>query len=756
MARRRRRTTSTTRKRKTTTRRRKKAIRLEVKSTVLKEIWGVVTLGFGVFTLLSFQNNFGLVGEFWMSVLRPIFGWGVQVLPFLFFGASFMFFFSKRMSFSLARVVGLCFLTISLLSILHLYVPMDALYSEAQAGNYGGYIGFVTNFLLQTVLNIGQFGAATVFLMLFLIGVLMAFEISLGAFMSFLKPNIKIVRKPAKKTASKKKTDEEILEELEEDVDPTEEDFHREKMKVMQDDQPVEMITIKRPITNTPIDEKLVEREIKIKDEMAVSADTLLEDDFVWEPPSLDLLHPPVPDAALDDKVLQGNAFTIRNKLKQFGIDVEMKDVHVGPTVIQYTLRPSEGIKLSKITGLKNDLALALAAKAVRIEAPIPGKSLVGIEVPNDQRSAVHLRELLESEEFTEIESNLKLPLGRDVSGKPVCADLASMPHVLIAGATGAGKSVGMNTFMTALLFQNSPADLRLIMIDPKRVELTSYNGIPHLLTPVITDPEKAAIALRWGVAEMNRRYQLLSEKKFRNITEYNIAALESEKLKNEEDKFQRMPNIVVVIDELADLMMAAGKEVEASICRIAQMARAVGIHLIVATQRPSVDVITGLIKANIPTRIAFAVSSGVDSRTIIDTGGAEDLLGKGDMLYLPGGMAKPLRVQGVLISSKEIERVTQHLKVLAPANYVEDIISPRTASRKVQGIPQSALGDDDDYLYQRALQVVVEERKASASLLQRRLKLGYARAARLLDQMEENGVIGPVNGAKPREIYLD
>lgn len=756
MARRRRRTTTTTRKRKTATRRRKKTIKLEVKSSVLKEIWGVITLALGVFTLLSLQNSFGLVGEFWMSVLKPIFGWGVQVLPFLFFGASFMFFFSKRMSFTLARVVGLGILTVSLLSILHLYVPMESLYSEAQAGNYGGYIGFVMNFLLQELLNIGQFGAATVFMMLFLIGVLMAFEISLGAFMSFLKPNIKIVRKPAKKSAAaKKQTEEEILEELEEDFEPTEEDFRREKMKVLQDENPVEMITIKRPISSTP-EEKPVEKEIKIKDEAAVSADTLLEDDYTWDPPSLDLLQPAVPDVALDDTVLQENALTIRNKLKQFGIDVDMKEVHVGPTVIQYTLRPNEGIKLSKITGLKNDLALALAAKAVRIEAPIPGKSLVGIEVPNDQRNAVHLRELLESEEFSEIESNLRLPLGRDVSGKPVCADLSAMPHVLIAGATGAGKSVGMNTFMTALLYQNSPADLKLIMIDPKRVELTSYNGIPHLLTPVITDPEKAAIALRWAVAEMNRRYQLLSEKKFRNITEYNTASLESEKLKKDEDKLQKMPNIVVVIDELADLMMAAGKEVEASICRIAQMARAVGIHLIVATQRPSVDVITGLIKANIPTRIAFAVSSGVDSRTIIDTAGAEDLLGKGDMLYLPGGMAKPLRVQGVLISSKEIEKVTQHLKVMAPANYLDDIISPQTASKKVQGIPQSALGDEDDVLYQQALQVVVEERKASASLLQRRLKLGYARAARLLDQMEENGVIGPVNGAKPREIYLD
>lgn len=764
MARRRRRTTAKTRKRTTTTRRRKKAIKLEVKSAVLKEIWGVTMLGFGVFTLLSLNNSFGLIGDFWMNILGPIFGWGVQVLPFLFFGASFMFFFSKRMSFTLSRLLGLFIITVAVLSVLHLYVPMESLFLEAQNGNYGGYIGFVMNFLFQEVLKVGQIGAAAVFLTLFLVGVLLAFEISLGAFMSFLKPDIKIVRKPAKRerpVKQKKKTDEEIMQELEEEEDElTEADFQREKMKMLDSNDAQEMVTIKRPVSAVVSDtpEEPVEKQIPVKptDSFEAKEETILEDEFSWEPPSLDLLVPAKPGADLDDDVLQQNALTIRNKLKQFGIEVEMKEVHVGPTVIQYTLRPSEGIKLSKITGLKNDLALALAAKAVRIEAPIPGKSLVGIEVPNDERSSVHLREIMESEEFVGIDSNLRVPLGRDVSGKPICADLGAMPHVLIAGATGAGKSVGMNSFLLSLLYQNSPADLKLIMVDPKRVELSSYNGIPHLLTPVITDPEKAAIALRWAVAEMNRRYQLLSEKRFRNITEYNEAAEASENEKDEEKKLQHMPKIVVVIDELADLMMAAGKEVEASICRIAQMARAVGIHLIIATQRPSVDVITGLIKANIPTRIAFAVSSAVDSRTIIDGAGAEDLLGKGDMLFLPGGMAKPMRVQGVFVSSKEIEKVTNHLKVMCPPNYMDDIISPKTANKKLNGLPESAFGDPEDEMYQNALSVIVEERKASASLLQRRLKLGYARAARLLDQMEENGVIGPVNGAKPRDIYID
>ncbi len=453
-------------------------------------------------------------------------------------------------------------------------------------------------------------------------------------------------------------------------------------------------------------------------------------------------------------------------------------------------MKPHEGVKLSKITSLKSDLALALSATSIRIEAPIPGKGLVGIEVPNDHRISVHLREIMESKEYATFSSNLRFPLGRDVSGKPVCGDLEAMPHLLIAGATGSGKSVGMNTFLISLLYQNSPADLRLMLVDPKRVELTTYNGVAHLLTPVITDPEKAAIALRWAVAEMNRRYQIFSENGCRNIGEYNkfceekkAALAESgnaiqRALEDAEENLQaeaegvetlndevleaeklpeKMPKIVIVIDELADLMMTAGKDVEASICRIAQMARAVGMHLVIATQRPSVDIITGLIKANIPSRIAFAVSSQIDSRTILDSAGAEDLLGKGDMLYLPSGQSKPVRIQGIYISSKEIERVVNNIKIHGEPVYLQDIISTKVVGEAVQGLPKSELGGDDgDDMYEEALKVVLESRKASASLLQRRLKVGYARAARLLDLMEERGVIGPVNGAKPREIYLD
>lgn len=733
----------------------------QVEGAVVREIWAVIHLAFGFITFLSLSHNFGIVGEFWVGILNPILGWGVNVLPYMFFLTSLLLFLSKKITFPLSRITGIFLMVFSILSILHLYVPMEELYTAAQMGEYGGYVGFVSNFMFRQVLNVGQLGAAVIFLTVLVIGILLTFEIPLSALMAILKPELKIVRKKAGRSLKKEEEEDEDdveIEDLEEE-DEDESELLREKFKLENEQGGMEMVTIKR--ANDPVEQKVQQKEKVIeikeqKEEEALSVDKETEE-FEWKTPSLDFLSPSEPDITLDDKFLQENAKIIRDKLKQFGIEVDMHEVHVGPTVIQYTLKPAENIKLSKITALKSDLALALAAKAIRIEAPIPGKSLVGIEVPNDQRSLVRLRELLEHSEMgTMSDSKLVLPLGRDVSGKPLYGDLDAMPHLLVAGATGSGKSVGMNSFLISLIYQNSPADLRLILMDPKRVELTNYNGIPHLLTPVITDPEKAAIALRWAVAEMNRRYQLCSETKHRNISEYN-SCQEKHSEDSEEVGHNRLPNIVIVVDELADLMMAAGKEVEASICRVAQMARAVGIHLIIATQRPSVDVITGLIKANIPSRIAYAVSSSIDSRTILDGIGAEDLLGKGDMLYLASGESKPVRIQGIFISSKEIERVTNNIKIAMPPNYLDDIISPRVAQSKVQGVPDSNLADmDDEDLYNAALTVVTETRKASASLLQRRLKIGYARAARLLDQMEEEGVIGPVNGAKPREIYMD
>lgn len=429
----------------------------------------------------------------------------------------------------------------------------------------------------------------------------------------------------------------------------------------------------------------------------------------------------------------------IRITLEQFGIPVEMGDVSVGPTVTQYTFKPQEGIKLSRITGLSNDLALALAAHPIRIEAPIPGKSLVGIEVPNLSVAIVPLREVLEGREFRERTSQLTIGLGKDVAGKGWTAAIDKMPHLLVAGSTGSGKSVCLNTIIVSLLYENGPDDLRFIMVDPKRVELTVYNGIPHLVTPVITDVPKTVNALKWSIGEMERRFELLSKAGKRDIKGYNATAPE------------KLPYLVIIIDELADLMVSAAAEVEGSIVRLAQMSRAVGIHLILATQRPSVDVITGLIKANITSRIAFAVASLIDSRTILDTSGAEKLLGRGDMLFTNAELSKPKRLQGCFVSEEEIKKITEYItEKYGRAEYTDGV-----TEKLVHG-STTIFGDSDaDPLLEEARVTVVRANKASASLLQRRLKVGYARAARLLDLLEEAGIIGPGDGAKPREILI-
>lgn len=431
----------------------------------------------------------------------------------------------------------------------------------------------------------------------------------------------------------------------------------------------------------------------------------------------------------------------IRKTLENFGITVEMGDISVGPTVTQYTLKPAEGVKLSRITALGNDLALALAAHPIRIEAPIPGKSLVGVEVPNHTVATVGLRELLEASAFKERKTSLMVALGKDVAGAPWLADLGKMPHLLVAGATGSGKTVCLNTIITSLLYANSPETLKLILIDPKRVELTSYNNIPHLKTPVITEVPKTVNALKWAISEMDHRFDVLQKSKHRDIISYNRAVEEP------------MPYLVIVIDELADLMVAAASEVEGSIIRLAQMSRAVGIHLILATQRPSVDIITGLIKANITSRIAFAVASQTDSRTILDTSGAEKLLGRGDMLYISAELSKPKRLQGAFVADEEINKVTDFWKGKGTPEYDQDITT-KNQGRSITMFDSSG-GGDQDPLFSEARDTVIRAGKASASLLQRRLKVGYARAARLLDIMEERGIIGPGDGAKPRDIRV-
>lgn len=471
-----------------------------------------------------------------------------------------------------------------------------------------------------------------------------------------------------------------------------------------------------------------------------------------WKLPSLSLLKARKTDIQSDPKEIRRKEIEIQEKLLQFKIDVDMQDCRVGPTVIQYRLKPKEGVKLQKIENLKKDLTLALHAKSIRIQAPIPWLGVVGIEVPNDQRQVVGLQELLMSKEFNNPKLDIPLAVGKDVNGDAVVWDLTSMPHLLVAGQTASGKSVGMNGFLISMLYKFSPSELKMILIDPKRVELSVYNGIPHLLTPVITHPDKALNALKWAVAEMQRRYDLATQVKARNFKEYN------EKVEKE----KKLPYVIIVIDELADLMMSGNKkEVEANIARIAQMARAVGIHLIVATQRPSVDVITGLIKANVPSRIAFTVASQVDSRTVIDKAGAEDLLGRWDMLYAPTGVLEPERVQGVFVETDEVESVVNQIKLTIDPETVKNLYDDTIVNGK-SNFEWSVLEgyewdqDEDPEIIEKAIQIVKESKKGSTSLIQRKLGLGYARAAKVLDILEELWVVWPANGSKPREVYVD
>lgn len=458
--------------------------------------------------------------------------------------------------------------------------------------------------------------------------------------------------------------------------------------------------------------------------------------------PPFTLLSKPKTSGNRDRRGMTDNAKKLEKTLESFGVKAKVTQIHRGPAVTRYEVQPDIGVKVSRIVNLSDDIALALAAKDIRIEAPIPGKAALGIEVPNPEISIVGLRDVLESSQYHEAHSKLSIALGRDISGEPIVGDLSKMPHLLVAGATGSGKSVCINDIICSILYKAKPNQVKLMMIDPKMVELNIYNGIPHLLAPVVTDSRRAAIALKKVVAEMEKRYELFAESGARDIERYN------QLVREKGEKEPELPYIVVIVDELADLMMVAPADVEDAICRLAQMARAAGIHLIIATQRPSVDVITGVIKANIPSRIAFGVSSAADSRTILDMGGAEKLLGRGDMLYLPVGASKPIRVQGSFVSDSEVDAVVKYVKDQQEARYHDEMI-PEEQSE------DTAEEDVEDSLFPQAVQLVVEAKTASVSLLQRRLRVGYTRAARLIDFMEQKGIVGPYEGSKPREVLV-
>ncbi|MFZ1258017.1 MAG: DNA translocase FtsK 4TM domain-containing protein [Candidatus Saccharimonas sp.] len=478
-----------------------------------------------------------------------------------------------------------------------------------------------------------------------------------------------------------------------------------------------------------------------------------------WKFPSLDLLEKK--QGAADAGDIQQNAHIIQDTLREFSIDVDMEGANIGPKVTQYTLKPPAGIKLSRITALETNIALNLAASSLRIEAPIPGQKAVGIEVPNRKAADVRIRGILDTSEWRKADEPLSFAIGKDIAGSAVVGELNKMPHLLVAGQTGSGKSVMINTLLCSLLYRNAPSDMKLILVDPKQVEMAPYADIPHLLTPVIVEPEKTISALKWAVNEMERRYSLLAEEKVRDIKSYNSkikgkhVSIPDEDGNMQEVDEGTMPYIVIVIDELADLMMVAARDVEALIVRIAQKARAVGIHLVLATQRPSVDVITGLIKANIPARIAFTVASQVDSRTILDQIGAEKLLGQGDMLMKTAVMPKPKRIQGAWVMDEEVVKITDHMRMQSAPQYNDEIVSQPVQLNGKGGVVMDFDHEGGDDMFRDAVAVVLQSRKASTSLLQRKLRVGYARAARIIEEMEEQGIIGPADGARPREVLI-
>ena len=496
------------------------------------------------------------------------------------------------------------------------------------------------------------------------------------------------------------------------------------------------------------------ENTAEIKFEAPNGSNIEIEAPQEYRYPPVSLLSEPKQESAKNiSEELESTATLLVNTLRSFGVESRIINISRGPSVTRYELQPAAGVKISKITNLADDIALNLATAGVRIEAPIPNKPAVGIEVPNKANSIVKIREIIDSQVFSSAKSKISVALGRDITGEQRITDISKMPHGLIAGATGSGKSVCINSIIMSILFKASPEEVKLLLIDPKVVELGIYNGIPHLIVPVVTDPRKAAGALGWAVLEMEKRYKLFAENDVRNISGYNDLAERREDL-------EKLPQIVIIIDELADLMMTSPGEVEDSICRLAQKARAAGMYMIVATQRPSVDVVTGLIKANIPTRIAFAVSSMVDSRTILDVGGAEKLMGKGDMLFLPTGAIKPERIQGCFVSDEEVEKVVNFLKGDRTQSYDEEVmneIERQAAKEKAakSGMPEDAVEDDGDPMLNEAIECVIDAGQASTSLLQRKLRLGYARAARIVDQMEERGVVGPYEGSKPRQVLM-
>lgn len=792
------------------TRKKRKAVKKTNSSD--KQFWSIILFSTGVlFLMLSMIRG----ESAWYSIhitLYGLFGIAVFIVPFILIYASIMIAMDKSKDAVAGKFIQgfvLMLLVSGLIEILAVgkiegttfINKLTDLYRGGQELHGGGMMSAVIGWPLLSVFE--KTGATIIILLLTFVFIMLMTNISLMSFLGIFYKPVRKMGKVMKQTrdedfrlspgVKKAEKDNKIRKEtprnepLPEDIDsrrlknidipiPREnklnaEEAQAEEVKLMPQ-HPVsapkitkEKLEEKVKAVNEDLDSLIKKAVDDVKAEPDISLNKTFEEAGdkkqlyekdntvnIYKYPSLSLLKAPV-HIADNDKAeieLKQNADILVDTLKSFGVQTRIVDIHRGPTVTRYELQPSAGVKISKITGLADDIALNLAAAGVRIEAPIPGKAAVGIEVPNKKTDIVSMREIIETKEFDISKSHVSFALGKDIAGNVVIADIAKMPHMLIAGSTGSGKSVCINSIIISLLYKSSPDEVRILMIDPKVVELGVYNGIPHLLIPVVTDPKKAAGALNWAVNEMLKRYKMFADSNVRDLKSYNEYARATEGI-------DPLPEIVIIIDELADLMMAAPNEVEDSICRLAQMARAAGMHLVIATQRPSVDIITGVIKANIPSRIAFAVSSQVDSRTILDSAGAEKLLGRGDMLFNPMGVPKPYRVQGCFVTDKEVEAVVSYVKNEAKADYDSNIIEEieKNATNKAVKQEEAESTDGKDELIEEAMEIVVEAGQASTSYLQRKLKLGYARAARIIDELDELGVVGPFEGAKPRKVLM-
>lgn len=685
-------------------------------------ILAVVFFVLGLFLILASFGKAGFVGIKTFSFFSLLFGYGYYVLSIFFFMLCASFFQNLKRTFAITQTIGSFLFFFSALGIIAIMID-----------DGGGIVGRLISMPLIKLFDV--YATGIILVAILVISLLITFDTALK--LDFIFNIRKLFSKKPKDTITETTLTTEPS--LSKTAQGEEEQEETPKKGVM-----AAMFEKKQPD----------EEEIIVSKKRNISLKT-------FTPPPLSLLERDKGKPGVGD--IKANANIIKRTLQNFGIAVEMDEVSIGPSITRYALKPAEGVKLSRILGLQNNLELALAAHPVRIEAPIPGKSLVGIEIPNTTKTTVGLGSLLEEGEFQNSDKPLLVSLGKGISGKSHFANVAKMPHLLIAGATGSGKSVTIHAVIASLLFRNPPDLLKLIMIDPKRVELTLYNKIPHLLTPVITEAKKAILALKWAAKEMDRRYDILEECSVRDIESYHKNILEPELKKakeqgksdeNADDLPETMPYIVVVIDELADIMQAYPRELESAIVRLAQMSRAVGIHLILSTQRPSVNVITGLIKANVPSRIALQVASQVDSRTILDSAGAEKLLGAGDMLYMSGEMSKPQRIQSAFISETEVKKLAKYLAEQYE-NEIPDGIDFSQETSKNSLFEASIDDEDGDDLYEDARDVVVRAGKASTSYLQRKLGVGYARAARLMDMLEERGVVGPGSGSKPRDVLI-